>query len=64
MPQADLDPQRQLALLLEFTDMLRISLAGNLKDFELVNAAESRSGVTRSCMGHTPQPMQNTPGRP
>ena len=39
MPQADMDPQRQLALLLEFTDMLRISLAGNLKDFELVNAA-------------------------
>ena len=39
MPQADLDPQRQLALLLEFTDMLRVSLAGNLKDFELVNAA-------------------------
>ena len=34
-----MDPQRQLALLLEFSDMLRISLAGNLKDFQVVNAA-------------------------
>ena len=34
-----MDPQRQLALLLEFSDMLRVSLAGNLKDFQVVNAA-------------------------
>ena len=31
-----MDPQRQLAL--EFSDMLRVSLAGNLKDLEAVNA--------------------------
>lgn len=37
--QADMDPSRQLLLLLEFSDMLRISLAGNLKDYEVVNAA-------------------------
>ena len=34
-----MDPDRQLALLLEFSDMLRISLAGNLKDYEMMNAA-------------------------
>lgn len=34
-----MNPQRRLSLLLEFSDMLRISLAGNLKDFELITAA-------------------------
>ncbi|EIE23312.1 alpha-1,6-glucosidase, partial [Coccomyxa subellipsoidea C-169] len=31
-------PPIQLSLLLEFTDMLRLSLAGNLKDYEIVDA--------------------------
>ena len=34
-----MDPSKQLSLLLEFSDMLRISLAGNLKEYEVVNAA-------------------------
>ena len=34
-----MDPPRQLSLLLEFSDMLRISLAGNLKDYEVMNTA-------------------------
>ncbi len=36
--QAEASPARQLTLLLEFTDMLRLSLAGNLKDYEIVDA--------------------------
>ncbi|BDA50310.1 Pullulanase [Coccomyxa sp. Obi] len=36
--QAEASPARQLSLLLEFTDMLRLSLAGNLKDYEIVDA--------------------------
>jgi hypothetical protein len=35
--QAEFDPQKQLSLLLEFSDMLRLSLAGNLKDYEIVD---------------------------
>jgi hypothetical protein len=36
--QADKDPQRQLVLLLDSSDMLRVYLAGSLKDLEVVNA--------------------------
>ncbi|KAK9903518.1 hypothetical protein WJX75_007894 [Coccomyxa subellipsoidea] len=40
--QAEASPASQLSLLLEFTDMLRLSLAGNLKDYEIVDS----QGVT------------------
>lgn len=36
--QAEFNPQEQLSLLLEFTDLVRLSLAGNLKDYEIVDA--------------------------
>ena len=35
-------PAEQRALLAEYTDLLRLSLAGNLRDYELVNAAGAR----------------------
>lgn len=38
MLQAEASPDSQLSLLLEFSDMLRLSLAGNLKAYEIMNA--------------------------
>jgi len=36
--QAEASPDSQLSLLLEFSDMLRLSLAGNLKAYEILDA--------------------------
>jgi hypothetical protein len=35
--QAEMPPAKQLSLLLEFGDVLRLALAGNLKDYEIVD---------------------------
>ncbi len=61
IPQADMAPGEQRTLLAEYTDLLRLSLAGNLRDYELVNAAGARLAGRRVLYNGVPAAYAASP---
>jgi len=61
IPQADMAPGEQRTLLAEYTDLLRLSLAGNLRDYELVNAAGARLAGRRVLYNGVPAAYAESP---